>query len=362
MICVLAVAFVTVGCGDAADTAPDQQLIEETDMKAAEGDEKTEEEEAVDVATETVVESVYNPLTNEMVEGRIHRPIAVMLDNSGPARPQSGIGSADIVYEMPVEGGYSRLMALFTNITDSEVGPIRSARPCFLDRAMEIKTIYVHCGGSDRAYEDIRSEDIENIDQASAQASVFWRADHRESPHNVYTTLEKIAAYANVLNYENSDIIPVFNFSDVEKINEDSENSVNDVDMWIFEDYTVQYQYNQETNQYDRYVNNKLYKDEETDQQVSVSNIIFQSCKTKRDDGSYDGNGRTIVYSVGEGEGYLLTGGGVEKITWLKTDRYEVTEYFDEAGNPIQLNAGKTWVHVLEQSDSVRFDGEAVLD
>lgn len=369
IICLLIVMSVGTSCDSSeamvadSDTQQEDKGVETESTKEIKPETVSQEtaSDAVEGAKEPVF--TYNPLTNEMVETEeLHRPIAFMLDNSGPARPQSAVAAADIVYEMPVEGGYSRLMAIYTNITDIEIGPIRSARPCFLDRAMEMTAIYVHCGGSDRAYTDIRNEEIEDIDQITAMKSVFWRSTHRKAPHNVYTTLDKISSYSDVSHYENSEIIPIFQFSDSEIVNESQENMVDLVDMWIFDNYTVQYKYNKENNNYERYVNDKTYKDEATDEAVCVSNIIFQSCETKRDDGSYDGNGRTIVFSNGQGNGYLLTGGGAQKITWSKKDRYSITEYFDEAGNPVELNTGKTWVHVLEQSDSVKFDGKAVLE
>ncbi len=361
---VIAALLLLSGCAAEAPVIEQEEALQaQVEVVEAEEAAPVTEEAVSEVESEEIV-TVINPLTNLPVEqSMLHRPIAVMLDNHGAARPQSSVADADIVIEMPVEGGYSRLMAIFTTMTDIDLGPIRSARPCFLDRAMELNCIYVHCGGSDRAYADIRNEDIEDIDQATAETGVFWRSNHRNAPHNVYTTLEKLAGSADLRDYENNTVIPTaFSFADETYICEDESKMVKEVDMYLFEGCTVQYEYNPKDNLYYRYVNQKPYIDEATGQQVAVSNIIFQSVNTKRDDGSYDGYGRTIVYSIGEGEGCLLSGGGNQPLNWAKEDRYEITEYTDEEGKPIELNSGKTWVHVLERIDTVRFDGKIVLE
>ena len=97
-------------------------------------------------------EGVYNDLTGEWVTDRTEeygRPIAVMLNNISDAMPQCDIGKADIVYEMKVEGGITRLLGIFNDYSNLEkLGSIRSCRPYYVTVAMEYDAIYMHYGQS----------------------------------------------------------------------------------------------------------------------------------------------------------------------------------------------------------------------
>ena len=84
------------------------------------------------------------------------RPIAVMIDNHNLAWPQAGLNQAYMVYEIIVEGGETRLMALFKGVDLEKIGPVRSARHYFIDYAMENDAIYVHFGQSPQAQTDIK--------------------------------------------------------------------------------------------------------------------------------------------------------------------------------------------------------------
>ena len=95
------------------------------------------------------------------------RPIAFMIDNHKSAQPQAGLNDAYIVYEIIVEGGESRLMALFKGKNLDKIGPIRSSRHYFLDYAMENDAIYVHYGWSPQAQSDISTLGVNNINGIS---------------------------------------------------------------------------------------------------------------------------------------------------------------------------------------------------
>ena len=86
-----------------------------------------------------------------------------MFDNNKDAWPHSGINSAYIVYEIIVEGGETRLMALFKGQDCDSVGPIRSSRHYFLDYAMENDAIYAHLGMSPQAQATFQEFGIQHI-------------------------------------------------------------------------------------------------------------------------------------------------------------------------------------------------------
>ena len=92
------------------------------------------------------------------------RPIAVMIDNHSGAWPQAGLNQAYMVYEIIVEGGETRLMALFKGVDVEKIGPVRSARHYFVDYAMENDAIYTHFGESPQANSDIKRYVVDEID------------------------------------------------------------------------------------------------------------------------------------------------------------------------------------------------------
>ena len=129
------------------------------------------------------------------------RPIAVMIDNHSDAWPQAGLNQAYMVYEIIVEGGETRLMALFKGVDLDKIGPVRSARHYFIDYAMENDAIYVHFGQSPQAQSDIKKYDIDDINGIAEDGTTFWRVKDKYAPHNAVTSTEKLLESAKSKNY-----------------------------------------------------------------------------------------------------------------------------------------------------------------
>ena len=115
-------------------------------------------------------EEILNPLTGapDIVSGKENnRPVAIMINNISVAQPvQTGVNNADIVYETEVEGGITRLMAVYQDIASvGQIGPVRSARYPYVDLALGNDAIYVHCG-QDNLYckPHLKDVDDESID------------------------------------------------------------------------------------------------------------------------------------------------------------------------------------------------------
>ena len=120
------------------------------------------------------------------------RPIAVMIDNHIDAMPQAGLEQADLIYELLVEGGETRLMIVLKDKDLSKVGPIRSSRHDFLDYALENDAIYVHYGWSPKAKSDISTLKVNNINGIFESTSNFWRDKGKYAPHNAVTKTDNI--------------------------------------------------------------------------------------------------------------------------------------------------------------------------
>ena len=178
------------------------------------------------------------------------RPIAVMIDNNKDAMPQAGLNDAYMVYEIIVEGGESRIMALFKGVNLDKIGPIRSSRHYFLDYALENDAIYVHYGWSPQAESDIKTLGVNNINGISQSSKDFWRVKGKKSPHNVVTTTDRILSIAKSKGYRTtSETKSVLNYV-TDEVNLENGQEAYDITIPYSDYNTVEWKYNSETKSY----------------------------------------------------------------------------------------------------------------
>ena len=283
------------------------------------------------------------------------RPIAVMIDNVEGARPQSGLNDAYIVYEIIVEGGLTRLMAVFKDADLDKIGPVRSSRHYFLDYAMENDAIYVHYGWSPQAQSDISKFKINNINGITAPSTTFWRVKDKFSPHNAVTSTEKILNQAEKFGYRlTSASKSVLNYV-TEEVNLETEDAIVATDVVIkYPSATARFKYNEETMRYERYTNGKLQKDWSTSEVVTTKNIIITFANnTTINDG--ENKGRQDLKNIGVLKGYYITNGKAMEIICSKTSRNTKTIYKDLEGNVIDVNDGNTFIEICPTNSKVTF-------
>ena len=274
------------------------------------------------------------------------RPIAVMIDNVGSARPQAGLNEAYMVYEIIVEGEQTRLMALFKGKDLNKIGPIRSSRHYFLDYALENDAIYVHYGWSPKAKADISSLKVNNMNGIFESSKAFWRVKDKSAPHNVVTTTKNILQIAKRKGYKTtSDKKSILNYK-AEEINLDNGIAATSIKLPYSKIYSVSYKYDTETKKYTRYYNKTVQKDWQTKKTVQTKNIIVMFAKnTRLNDGS--GKDRQNLYNIGTMDGYYITNGKAIKIKCTKSSRSAQTVYKDLEGNEIEVNDGNTFVQIV---------------
>ena len=275
------------------------------------------------------------------------RPYAVMINNIAVARKyQSGLDDAYIVYEMIVEGGITRLLALYKDANVDRIGSVRSSRHYYLDYALENDAIYVHFGWSPQAQSDIKTLGINNIngiydDSAFVRESklpVSWE-------HNAFTSTKKITAVAKNKGYRmTSDKDTLLNYSvdEISLENEEEKQVANKVDIKYSNSVITNYEYNEKEKVYYRSVNNVEHTDYVTKKQYTAKNIIIAYI-----DNSYisnDDKGRQNIDNIGSGIGYYITDGYANPITWSKSGRKEQTVYKKKNGEEIKVNDGNTYI------------------
>ena len=140
------------------------------------------------------------------------RITAVMVNNIQACRPQRGLSAADILFEIKVEGGITRFMAVFTDYNDiPEIGPIRSARDQFFRLVLPWQPLYVHVGQSvvQRQYIEDYSYEEWDLEGNTAAGLIYrdknrlnWAGNTVATEHTAYTNGEKIAEYIESQNID----------------------------------------------------------------------------------------------------------------------------------------------------------------
>lgn len=290
------------------------------------------------------------------------RPIAVMIDNHKQAMPQAALNDAYMVYEIIVEGGETRLMALYKGVNLDKLGPIRSSRHYFLDYALENDAIYVHFGWSPQAQADITKLGVNNINGIYESSTSFWRVKDKYAPHNAVTNTEKILEIANRKGYETTSTQKSVLKYVAEPVNLKSNIEARTVTIPYSTSNTVRYEYDEVTERYTRYSRNIKQVDWDTEETVTTKNIIIVKCENwTLNDG--ENKGRQTLDNVKTLEGWYVTNGKAIEITAEKTSRAGQTVYRDLQGNEIEVNDGNTFVQICPIDSKVEIaPGEPVAE
>ena len=286
------------------------------------------------------------------------RPIAVMINNNHVAWPHAGLNDAYLAYEILAEGGITRIMALFKDKDTEKIGSVRSARPYYLDYALENDAIYVHYGWSDKAKSDISSLGVDNINGLTA-SSVFWRDSslNKATEHTVFTSMEKINEYSKENGYDrdtDKDLLLNYSVDEIDLSKREDAIKADTVFMKYSYYTTTSYEYDSEKKVYKRYMSDTPHVDAVTGDQYTFKNIIITPIETH----TYDSYGRLELDNIGSGEGYFITLGYAIPITWSKDSRSSQTVYKNMDGEEIKVNDGNTFIQITPPSEDIKIEGK----
>lgn len=276
------------------------------------------------------------------------RPYAVMINNIKTVWGyQSGIQDAYMVYEIIVEGGYTRLMALYKDKSLDRIGSVRSSRHYFLDYALENDAIYVHFGWSPQAQSDIKKLGVNNINFISYNGYTRDRSLGLASEHTAFTTTSKIMEGASYYKYRTTtDEKPLLDYS-VKSVNiSNMEGSIpaNKVYIEYSGSRSTSFEYDSINKVYNRFQNNIVHKDYLTGLQYTAKNIITYQVENNNISG--DNKGRQDITNVGSGTGWYISEGYAVPITWEKSSRSSKTIYKYNNGSEIKVNDGNTYIQI----------------
>lgn len=299
------------------------------------------------------------------------RPLAVMIENHTEARPQSGLFSADVIYEAVAEGGITRFAAVFyCNLSEIQVGPVRSARTYFLDWVSEYDPLYAHVGGANTpgpadALSQIIKYRIKSLNQFGIGFPTYWRDYQRlghpvATEHTMYSTTQKlweIGAKRGWTNVDEDGVSWDKNFV-LWKFKEDgSSGSAIDitVNFWASQgSYTVNWTYDQACHCYKR-KNGAEHTDLNTKKQLAARNIVVQFEKESNANDGYENNVHLLYGTTGSGKALILQDGQVIDGKWIKQSRLARTKFVDSLGKEISFNRGQIWIQTVPEGAKVTY-------
>lgn len=304
--------------------------------------------------------AICNPLTGMEIPEDIHtrRPYAVVLNNLKAALPQCGVSSADIIYESLAEGGITRMVAIFQDISSAgTLGSIRSARPYLIEYALAYDAIFVHAGGSPQAYSDIASKGVTAIDGVNGHigTKAYYRDSYRMKnagyEHSLMSSSELFADYIEPLDIRH-DHAEEYQYEQLFSSDAapDGE-AANLIRAYFTTSKATSFTYDPDSGRYLVYEYGQEYIDGNTQQQVSVTNVLCLYTDVGRISG--DSAGRLTTRTTGSGTGYFACGGKITNIRWSREDSDHQFVYTLEDGTPLVLGRGSSYICVLPADSTV---------
>ena len=273
-------------------------------------------------------------------------PLVVMIDNHPDAAPQSGLNSASLVIEALAEGGITRFETFFLSGDAPTVGPVRSARPYFVEWAYPFHPFYVHCGGSWEAVDLIAEAKsiLTDVDCFNGNMP-FWRSEDRLLPHNLYSSTTQLWKLADKRGIAAPATVPTLLHSPT--LPPDQRPSGGTL-SFVFSGLSrsdVTWVYDHDSNSYLRKQWGYWHRDLETGATISAKNVVVLWTNVWELAG--DEKGRMGTDTVGAGTALFLRDGQPTWGYWSRATPYQTLQLYDGNRDPMALAPGRTWIEVL---------------
>ncbi|HSX40730.1 MAG TPA: DUF3048 domain-containing protein [Candidatus Saccharimonadales bacterium] len=301
-----------------------------------------------------------------------HRPLGVMIENHEDARPQSGLSSADIVYEAVAEGAITRFLTVFYCNDAPYVGPVRSARTYFVDFLSEYgpAPLYAHVGGANSEgpanalgqIEEYGWANYNDLSEFSIGCPVFCRIENRNgvtvaTEHTMYSSTSKLWDYAaksrQLTNVDKSGknwdmgFVP-YTFKDDAPLADRPASQTIRLEFWPqYSQYAVDWTYDRVNNVYLRSNGGKAHLDRNTNKQIAAKNIVVLWMQESNANDGYENNLHLLYGDKGTGKAVIFMDGKQTTGTWKKQDRKSHLYIYDANGAQVKFDRGLIWFEVL---------------
>ncbi len=367
------------GCGKSSDEAVvgiSVEKLEDIPQVTPAATEETAEEAEEEVADEDAPPAegmVRSFFTNQWIDEELNaeRPIAVMYPINKEAQPQYGLSNVAVFYEIMEEGSMSRQMGIVEDWQDlNQIGNIRSIRDYFVYAALEYDPIIVHYGGPELYVSGVLTgktrpdgvDDVDNLNGVGGKAmgsdyGAFFRVpEGSTSEHTAFTDGSHIKSAIEKAGFslqhrDKFEGESHFKFASVSAPNtlEEYTDAVDATEINMSGCFPVTKSaltYDSANEVYLKTLYGNPQKDALTGEQLSFSNVIIQRTYHEvRDDNGY------LAYQMHDTtrDGYFITKGKMIHIKWEKTGDYSPTTYYDDNGNEVTFNTGRTMIFVVQE-------------
>jgi len=278
-------------------------------------------------------------------------PVAVVMDNKYEARPWSGLSSAGVVFEAPVEGGITRFLAIYSTPKEiKKIGPVRSIRSYFVDWAVGFSAVTAHVGGSPTAMSAIYGDDgASKLDLDEYYNShYFWRSSDRIAPHNLYTSsgmLDKARIAKSVQKDMN---FSPWKFKNDAFVSERGGAREINIDLSLYSDYDAIWEYDKDKNLYKRKFKSG-YAQDDNNALILAKNIAV----LETDIWIIDALSRRKIITVGNGNAVIFQDGRKIEGSWEKKSQSTMLRFYNASGKEIEFNRGTTWIEAVASLSAV---------
>ena len=336
---ILAVALVFAACGGGKKAGKDRaQTVPSVTVTTA-----------APTTTTAPPAAPASPLTGLPIAdaAKASRPaLIVKIDNAPQALPQIGIVEADVVVEEMVEGGITRLAAVFQSTDADPVGPVRSARTTDVNIASELNhPLYAYSGGNNIFLAAIHAAPLFDVG-VDRFDSLYRRDKTRPAPHNLFSSTSSLYTKTPA---ESKTPAPLFQFraKGTPPVGAGLV-PAHHVDIAFPGGLTrVGWEYDPAAGVWRRTQNGRPDNDL-AGRQVAPENVLVRMVPYHNVGGVKDPAGAPVPEAelLGQGEAWLLTGGTLLKGTWSKPSATAITTFVDAAGQSFKLTPGHTWVEL----------------
>jgi hypothetical protein len=369
LVLVLALTMGLAGCKkqQAVETTSEITIQEETTTVESDTNAETTQETDGKLNDMEITGNI-NILSGLEISDKVlnSRPLAIMVENTPDARPQSGLINADVVFEVVDEYGITRFVAVFSSYDSDLVGPVRSARPYYAEIARSFDPVYVFWGTAPIFYkviENLGLDYLSPLGDESGNSSIAAnfvdgngvdskRDSSRVAPHNAYMFTPKIKELASEQGYKLEGVEQSSFHFKLDALESDRGDISKITIDYSIPQYKSLFEYDSKNNNYVKSVAGSPSTDRESGEQIAVNNVIVMVTDIKN---SGDSAGHMIIRTTQEGEAFYFFDGKVVEGTWSRRSALDPFTFKDKDGNVVLFNRGHTWVGVISGIDRVDY-------
>ncbi len=271
--------------------------------------------------------------------------VVVKIDNVDQARPQSGINQADVVYEEMVEGGLTRLAAIFQSQYPTEVGPVRSGRLTDEGIADDLNhPVFAYSGTNLIILPQLRAQPFDDVDDSN-HSSYFYRSSLNVSPHNLYASVANLATASTT----HTAPAPLFTYLPAKTAFAGAGIAPAASVSIGFPSAAISWQWSATSNEWLRSQNGTADVDR-AGVQASANNLIMEFIPYVN---TMKGQENGVIFPipdgslVGTGTAWFLSDGQIVKGSWSRPSLTTVSTFSDSTGAPVPITPGRTWVELV---------------